>query len=262
MESAKKPRIIAFVNQKGGVCKTTLAAQVAYGMAARGNKVLAIDMDPQGNLTTALGCAGDFDPTLSAVRVLEDRVVMDTVPMAEENLSLIPTDIGLARAEMGLISRPDWQFLLIQALKSSVLGVRALDFIIIDSPPNLGLLTINTLMATNEIYIPLTCDTYAFNGLAALTETIKVIKGMNPSLTLAGVIPVRVNAQRNIDKESLADMANRFPNILFKARIPESTALKEAGGLGKSIWDHARGSLAAVAVANLCEEILERGSRG
>lgn len=264
MEQPKKPRVLAFVNQKGGVCKTTIAAQLAYGLANRDQKVLAIDMDPQGNLTTALGFGDGFDDSCSSMAALTNRDVEGTVAVKGDGtirLSLMPSDISLAKAEMGFISRPDWQFLLRQALKVKIMEM-GFDFILIDSPPNLGLLTINTLMAAEEIIIPLTCDNYAFNGLSALTETIAVIKGMNPSLTLSGVVAARVNAQRNIDKESLQKMAEMFPDILFKAKIPENTALKEAGGLGKSIWEHAPGSLAAGALANLCVEVMERGNRG
>ncbi len=263
MEQAKKPRILAFVNQKGGVCKTTIAAQLAYALGMRDKKVLAIDMDPQGNLTTAMGFGTGFDDHCSTMRALERRIVDGIEPIRKGSMrvSVLAADIGLAKAEMGFISRPDWQFLLKQALKDMVLDM-GFDFILIDSPPNLGLLTINTLMAAEEVIIPLTCDSYAFNGLAALTETIGVVKGMNPSLTLSGVVAARVNMQRNIDKESLKKMEDQFPDILFKARIPENTALKEAGGLGKSIWEHAPGSLAAAALSNLCEEILEGGRRG
>ena len=265
MEPAKQPRILAFVNQKGGVCKTTIAAQIAYALALRGKKVLAIDMDPQGNLTTALDAQGwanapgdDYGPPTGTYWTLDNRRLGNFVSV-RTNLDIMPTDIGLAKAEMGFISRPDYQFLLTKAIQATPLHY---DFIIIDSPPNLGLLTINTLLAAREVIIPLTCDTYAFNGLSALTETIGVIKTMNPSLFLSGVVAARVNAQRNIDKESLQKMTEMFPDILFQARIPENTALKEAGGLGKSIWEHASGSLAAVAFDTLCDEILERGARG
>lgn len=258
MDQPKKPRIIAFVNQKGGVCKTTLAAQLAYGLADDGCKVLAIDMDPQGNLTTALGIPEESTDANSTMISLQSRTLMQV--LARPFLHIVPTDIGLAKAEMGFISRPDWQFLLSLAIKES--KPEAYDYIIIDSPPNLGLLTINTLMAAQEIIIPLTCDTYAFNGLAALTDTIRTVRTINPSLTLSGVVAARVNVQRNIDKESLQKMAEMFPDILFKARIPENTALKEAGGLGKSIWEHAAGSLAATALGWFCKEVQERGQRG
>jgi chromosome partitioning protein len=258
-------RILAAVNQKGGVCKTTITAQIAYRLAALNKHVLAIDMDPQGNLTTALGVQGwnlSSDPMDECPSPTDAYTVLDKREMGllaaspkYPRLHVVPSDINLAQAEMGFISRPDWQFLLTKAIKGDD---RAYDFIIIDSPPNLGLLTINTLMAATEVIIPLTCDTYAFNGLAALRDTIETVKTMNHSLSLMGVVAARVNAQRNIDKESLKRMDELFPDILFRAKIPENTALKEAGGLGKSIWEHAPGSLASSALADLCDEILER----
>lgn len=263
MEQAKKPRILSLVNQKGGVCKTTIAAQLTYGLARKGAKVLAIDMDPQGNLSTALA-VGDMDGEPTTTEALLTQTLKPCYLGGSGNGAgyyAVPADISLAKTEMSLIGRADWQFLLTEGIKG-LKHIPDLDFIIIDSPPNLGLLTINTLMAAEEVIIPMTCDNYSFNGLAALTDTISVIKRMNPSLTLAGVVAARVSPNRNIDKQSIKKMEETFPDILFASKIPECTALKVAGGLGKSIWDHDSGSLAATALASLCDEVMERGRRG
>lgn len=268
MEQAKGPRIIAVVNQKGGASKTTLAAQIAYGLARRGKKILAIDMDPQGNLTTALGLAKHISPGFLSSDLLREKRVPGVHWCTTPNggFHVIPTDVGLAKAEKNLNHDSRWQYLLKMALKP-VDGPYAelyptLDFIIIDSPPNLGLLTINTLTAAQEIIVPITCDVYAFNGLTALTETIAEIRDLNPSLTLMGVVACRVDLRRSIDQESIQQMTEMFTGLLFRARIPENTALKEAGGKGQSIWDYRPGSLAVPAFDQLCDEIIERGHHG
>lgn len=265
--NSQKPRVLAFVNQKGGVSKTTLAAQVAFGLARHhGKGVLAIDMDPQANLTVALGAQGKEDPNALVYEILNRRQV-DQYQTIENNLWLQPSTIDLARAEMGFINRPDSQFLLKKAFSSPPLNsgyadanwLERYDFVILDSPPNLGLLTLNCLVAATEVYIPLTCDVYAMNGVAALMDTIQLVKGtMNPSLAIGGVIPSRVDARRVIDRNSLQMMQEFYADLVFKTRIPESTALKEAGGQGKAIWDHDPKSQAAEALSRLCIEILER----
>lgn len=265
MEESKKPRVLSLVNQKGGVSKTTVAAQIAYGMARRDKKVLVVDMDPQSNLTTAMGIADDVNPNFTTKQALTHR----ELPGVHNSRSIyvIPATIHLAELERSLIARTDWQFLLSKALKPKDGTPYAdlfptLDFIIIDSPPNLGLLTVNTLMAAEEVIIPLTCDTYAFNGITALTDTIGEIRAMSPALRLMGVVASRVDMRRKIDQESLQTMKGMFADILFDAKIPENTKLKEAGGLGKSIWEHDSGGLAVLAFDGLCEEILQRGARG
>ncbi len=258
MNTAKQPRTLAFVNQKGGVSKTTLAAQVAYGLSRMGQNVLAIDLDPQGNLTTALGMQDKMKEGGSSLDVLEKKMIPFFHYRTDPAMRIIPSDIGLAKAEMGFISRADWQFLLIRALSREAEWKSETDFIIIDSPPNLGLLTLNALMATHEVIIPITCDSYALNGVTALTETIQTVQSMNPALTIGGIVASRVDMRRSIDQASIKRLEEMFGDLVFKTRIPENTALKEAGGLGKSIWEHDSRSLAATAITSLCEEIIER----
>jgi chromosome partitioning protein len=250
-------RTLAYVNQKGGVCKTTLAAQTAYGLARLGKKVLGIDLDPQGNLTFSLGLKPDKiqrDATVGAV--LEKRELVGIYNTPISYLDVIPADIGLARLERSLSGLADWQFCLQFALKDA--AAERYDYILLDCPPNLGLLTINGLMAAQEVVIPVTCDSYALKGMVDLWETIRTVQKMNASLGILGVIATRVNLQRNIDKDMLKLLKERFPTLLFSTRIPENTALKVAGGLGKSIWEHDAGSLAIPALEALCEEIVNR----
>lgn len=263
MNQAKKPRIIAFVNQKGGVLKTTLAAQVAYGLARSGLKVLAIDMDPQGNLSQAHNFRPDLVfPLNSTLAALTRKAIANTYETAA-NLRLIPSDITLAKAEMGFIGLPDSHALLTKALSRSLgdLYPTGLDYVIIDSPPNLGLLTLNTLYAATEVIIPLTCDSYAMNGVAALLETIEIIQETNSQLQITGYAACKVDMRRNIDQQSILKMTEVFGEKLFKSFIPESTALKVAGGLGVSIWDHDHRTLACASISALCAEIIERDPR-
>lgn len=258
MEQAKKPRVIAFVNQKGGVLKTTLTAQVSYGLARRGKRVLTIDMDPQGNLTQAMQFQPDLISDLnSTLAVLTHKRIVHTYEAAE-NLRHIPADITLAKAELGFVGLADSHALLTKALERSLPTLAPFDFITIDSPPNLGLLVRNTLYAASEVVIPLTCDNYAMSGVGALMETIEIIKETNKGLKITGVVACKVDMRRLIDQQSIAKMQQVFGDLLFKARIPESTALKVAGGLGLSLWAHDPGSLAIPALDAVCEEIIER----
>lgn len=261
MEQAKKPRVIAFVNQKGGVLKTTLTAQVSYGLARRGQRVLAIDMDPQGNLTQAMRFEPDMISDLnSTLAVLTHKRIVHTYKAAE-NLRHIPADITLAKAELGFVGLADSHALLTKALERSLPTLHpAFDFITIDSPPNLGLLVRNTLYAATEVVIPLTCDNYAMSGVGALLETIEIIKETNKGLKITGVVACKVDMRRVIDQQSIAKMEKAFGPLLFKARIPESTALKVAGGLGLSLWAHDPGSLAIPPLDAVCEEIIERAA--
>lgn len=260
MQQLKKPEIIASCNQKGGVGKSTLAAQIAYGLSRlKDKRVLCIDLDPQANLTMAFGKQGKFDRTLSSYQALKNKEIPNVLDL-EVNLSLIPTDIELADAEMGFINRGDWQKLLSKALKNfapeTQLG--AYDYILIDTPPNLGLLTINALMAADKVIIPVTCDGYALNGLGSLMDTISLMQEENASLKIAGLVASRYDHRRTVDKETVAALKESFEDLLFETKIPESTALKVCNPLGKSIWDYSSGSFAATAMSALCDELLER----
>ncbi len=251
-------RIITYVNQKGGVCKTTLAAQTAYGLARRGRRVLAIDMDPQGNLTSSLGIPANTVHGLNVGTMLDKKELWGILNAPNYPcLDIIGADISLARMERSFQGLTDWQFLLKTALKDPAIEERY-DYVIIDCPPNLGLLTINGLVGAREVIIPTTCDNYALKGLADLWETIRTVQTIHPALTILGVVATRVNAQRNIDQDTLDVLRQRFPELLFKSQIPENTALKVSGGLSQSLWDYAPRSLAVPALDALCDEIEER----
>lgn len=259
MESAKKPRIIAFVNQKGGVLKTTLTAQVAYGLARTGFKVLAIDMDPQGNLSQALHTHEEDNPApfITALDALEQREIRLAYGVTE-NLNIVPADASLSKAEMGFGYLPDSHALLKKAIEKMVLFPAGLDFILVDSPPNIGLLTRNIIYAATEVVIPMTCDNYAMNGVAVLMDFIDIIKEANKELVITGVVPCKVDTRRVIDQQSMTELARIFGDKVFKTQIPECTALKVAGGLGLSIWEHDSRNLVVTRLADLCLEILER----
>jgi chromosome partitioning protein len=229
---------------------------MAYGLAALGKKVLAVDLDSQGNLTMAMGMRGEFDATQNTTWMLTHEA-SPTPRAVRENLYLIPADISLARTEMGLLG-PTFQFLLKNALTRLLSPEFGFDYILIDAPPNLNLLTINALVAADLVIVPLTCDGYAMSGIADLTRTITTLQQLNPSLSLGGVVACRFSRQRVIDRQMVAEMERAFGPLLFKAKVPESTALKECGPLGKSIWDYAPSSLAAPIMAELCQELLEK----
>lgn len=254
-------KVISFANQKGGVLKTTLTAQVAYGLSKfHGKSVLAIDLDPQGNLTMAMGQFHRAGSHGSSFDVLKNQAI-DFTTEVRSNLRLVPADIVLAEAEMGLAGRADWQFLLKTALENKAengTDLDEFDYILIDSPPNLNLLTLNALVAADEVIIPITCDGYALGGLAGLQRTIRTVQKLNPTLVIGGVVPCRHDGRRVIDREMVNKMTEIFGDLVYKAKIPESTALKECGPMGKSIWDYSPNSLAAPIVASVVEEFLQR----
>jgi chromosome partitioning protein len=252
-------RIIAVTNQKGGVGKTTTALNVATGIALIGRRVLLVDIDPQGNLTSGVGLKGQRGPAGSAYEAVTiDGVSPErfVVPTRVENLSLIPADRNLTGAEIEMVSLPDRE----RRLQRVLDPLRAqFDFIIIDCPPSLGLLTLNALVAADAVLIPLHCEYFALEGLADLVSTLRRVRGaLNPSLDIDGVLLTMYDERTNLGQQVARDVRAFFQEKVFQTVIPRNVRLGEAPshGIPGVLYDaKSRGAESYLALAR---EILAR----
>jgi len=252
-----KQTIIAVINQKGGVGKTTTAVNLASQLAGKEHDVLLVDLDPQGNATSGLGIDKSAI-TATSYDVLFNRVRLDgaVVPTGREGLTVLPATPTLAAAEVELVDLPNREFALRQVLQAS-----NCEYIIIDCPPALGLLTINALTSANTILIPVQSEYYALEGLGQLLETIqRVRQGLNPSLDLLGVLLTMYDKRTSLSEQVMDELRNHFGDKLFTTVIPRNIRLAEAPSFGKTIFEHDRWSKGARAYKQLAKEVVKRVS--
>ena len=229
------PRVIAFANQKGGVAKTTTTLSIGAALAERGRRVLAVDMDPQGALTYSLGVDPDgVDETVNDVLVR--RLPIEKVVITRE-FDLVPANIDLAGAEAVLLAKTGREYALQRALRD-VLPVY--DYILIDCPPSLGILTINSLTAAHGVLIPLQCEALSHRGVGQLIETVRDIRHFtNPELELIGVIPTMYDGRSRHAREVLDDVGSRYGLDVLSPAVRKSIRFAEATQAGKSILSYA-----------------------
>jgi len=252
-----KYRVLCFANQKGGVGKTTSALNIAACLARAGKQVLLVDADPQGNATGGIGVSKkNTRGTVYEVLIGQIAASDAIVPTSAKNLSLIPSSIDLVGAELELADEPRREYRLRDALDT----VRdRFDYIIIDCPPALSLLTINTLVAADGVIIPLLCEYYSLEGLSQLTATIGHIKKRyRPSLELLGVLINMYDGRLNLTVSVLEEIKKFFPGKLFRTPIPRSVRISEAPSYGLSIVDYDRNGKGAAAYAAVTRELMER----
>lgn len=239
-------KIFSFFNQKGGVGKTTSVINIAAVIASKGKKVLVIDLDSQGNATSGLGIEKNENESTSYQLLVEkidpNQAVKNT---SEENLYMIPSNAHLAGAEMHLINQEKREFVLSEQLQKII---NDYDYIFLDCPPSLGLISINALTASSYIVIPLQCEYYALEGLGSLLSTFQLVKkNLNAELELGGVLLTMANFSTNLTKQVVDEVRNYFKEKVFTTVIPRSVKLSEAPSFGKPavIYDaHNRGSQA------------------
>ncbi|MGF1544288.1 MAG: ParA family protein [Parvularculaceae bacterium] len=257
-------RILALANQKGGVGKTTTAINLATALAAVGERVLLIDLDPQGNASTGLGVAA-AERTVTTYDVLMDeaRLAAAVVDAGVPGLTLAPAGVDLAGAEVELIDADRRHFRLADALRAYTEGLRAagegLDYILIDCPPSLGILTLNALAAADAVMIPLQCEFFALEGLSQIMRTIDTVRAqINPGLTLQGVVLTMRDRRNNLSAEVEADVRAHLGERVYRTVIPRNVRISEAPSHGKPALLYDLKCAGSQAYVRLASEVIER----
>lgn len=248
-------KIIAICNQKGGTGKTTTSINLSSYLAFLGKKILLIDLDPQANATSGLGI-NKHNIQKSTYHVLLEELEIKEIlqTTAVNNLFLAPSNLDLTGAEVELVGTLGREYRLKRALQKER---ENFDFIIIDSPPSLGLLTINGLCAADSVIIPVQCEFYALEGLTQLSNTIKLVKdNLNPDLSIEGVLLTMADFRTNLTKEVIQEARNYFKEKVYSAVIPRSIRLTEAPSFGKPILLYDKESIGAQKYEELSREIL------
>jgi chromosome partitioning protein len=252
-------KIIAVCNQKGGTGKTTTSINLSVYLALEGHRVLLIDSDPQGNSTSGLGIdKNTIEKSLYHVLISHVEVKDVILKTKVENLFLIPSNIDLIGAEVELVEETEREV----RLKRSLEAIKdSFDYITIDCPPSLGLLTLNSLVAATSVIIPVQCEYYALEGLGQLTKTINLIKeNLNPILQIEGVLLTMADFRTNLTSEVISETRNFFRDRVFETIIPRSIRLSEAPGFGKSIYEYDKSSIGAQKYGALAKEVLGIGT--
>ena len=250
-------RVIAVANQKGGVGKTTTAINLSSCLAAKGQKVLAIDMDPQGNTTSGLGVdKNNVENTLYELLLGEAETKNTIVKDVVENVDLIPSNVNLSGAEIELIGVDEKEYI----LKKIIDKVRRkYDYIIIDCPPSLNMLTINALTAANSVLVPIQCEYYALEGLSQLIHTIDLVKDrLNKKLVMEGVVFTMYDARTNLSLQVVENVKDNLQQNIYKTIIPRNVRLAEAPSYGQPITLYDPRSTGAEAYRLLAEEVINR----
>ncbi len=251
-------RAIVVANQKGGVGKTTTAINLAACLAEAGQKVLAIDMDPQGNMTSGLGVDKDVIENTVYELLLGEVTVEECIQEnVIENLSVIGSNINLSAAEIELIGQEEKEYILQKAVEPIR---KNYDFIIIDCPPSLSMLTINSMCLADTVLVPIQCEYYALEGLTQLIHTINLVQErLNPSLEMEGVVFTMYDARTNLSLQVVENVKNNLDQAIYKTIIPRNVRLAEAPSYGMPINLYDTKSAGAESYRLLAEEVIHRG---
>ena len=256
-----KTRIITISNQKGGVGKTTTAVNLATALAQKGMRVLVIDLDPQGNASTALGVAHTAGtPSSYEVMVGEIDIAQAVVASSEHpNIQCLPATIDLAGAEIDLVNSVNRERILAEALNKYLVS-HPQDYVFIDSPPSLGLLTVNALVAATEVMVPIQCEYYALEGVTQLISNIERIKSaLNPSLVISSILLTMYDSRTKLSSDVASEVRNFFPKQTLKAVIPRSVRISEAPSFGQTAIKYDAKNSGSLAYQEAAIELAQRG---
>ena len=249
-------RITAIANQKGGVGKTSTCVNLAAGLGLTGKKVLLVDMDPQGNTTSGLGLErGALETSVYDVLVEDAPVEKCAYDTAWKGVRIVPATIDLAGAEIELVSTISRE----SRLKKALVGLDGYDNVIVDCPPSLGLLTLNSLVASHSLIIPIQCEYYALEGLSQLMNTIELVRThLNAELYLDGLLLTMYDARTRLSKDVAEEVRSRFPEKVYKVPIPRNVRISEAPSHGMPIQYYDTGSPGSTAYNKFTREVLKK----
>lgn len=251
-------RIIAIANQKGGVGKTTTAINLSACLANKGKKVLAVDMDPQGNMTSGLGLDKEFlEKTVYDMIIGESDIEEVLQKETMENLDVLPTNIDLSAAEIELIDVENKEFI----VRNSIQKIRDnYDFVIIDCPPSLSMLTINAMTTADSVLVPIQCEYYALEGLSQLIHTVELVKDrLNPDLEIEGVVFTMYDARTNLSLQVVENVKDNLQQNIYKTIIPRNIRLAEAPSYGMPINQYDPKSAGSESYMRLADEVISKG---
>jgi len=251
-------KILAIINQKGGVGKSTTAVNLAAALGSEGKEVLLVDLDPQGNATSGYGIdKRALDACIYNVLLSETPVEDVILSCVAQGVDVLPSTINLAGAEVELVNEMARE----NRLKSALGSLRGrYDYILIDCPPSLGLLTINALVAADKLLIPIQCEFYALEGVTKLLDSMKRVKSiLNPSLDIFGIVMTMYDSRTNLANQVVNEVRSFFGDKVFDALIPRTVKLSEAPSYGQSIIEYAPENKGAIAYMDLAKEVIDRG---
>ena len=253
----KSNKVVAVANQKGGVGKTTTSVNLAACLASAGCEVLLIDLDPQGNATSGLGVDRDLVELSTYHVLLADAAIAEAIlPTRYEHLSIVPSTTDLAGAEVELVGHRTREF----RLREVIRGLEPrFDFVILDCPPSLGLLTINALTAATTVLVPVQTEYYALEGMGQLLHTVELVhEHLNPRLTIEGILLTMYDARTNLSAQVADEVVSHFGELVFETMIPRNVRLSEAPSYGEAIVSYDRASKGAVSYLDFTREFLTR----
>jgi chromosome partitioning protein len=255
---SRTPKIISITNQKGGVGKTTTTINLASALAEQGFRVLIVDLDPQGNASTGLGVEPE-DREFTTYELLVEDIALDEIilPTSQENISIIPATVDLSSADIELISNEKRSFLLYDALRQPAMDDFGFEFVLIDCPPSLNLLTVNAMVASHSVLIPLQSEFFALEGLSQLMMTIREVRETaNPDLRIEGVVLTMYDSRNNLSQQVELDARDNLGDLVFTTIIPRNVRVSEAPSYALPVLQCDPTSKGAQAYRSLAVEVL------